>query len=80
MDPSIARSGDVPLLHWELRETMKEWEVETIVQRGLEKTPGVTPWIFSDNFSQFIARDFQSFVRIQGLTYVRTSPYYPQSN
>lgn len=68
------------LVHWELRETMKEWEVETIVQRGLEKFPGMTPQIISDNGPQFIARDFKSFVRIQGLTHVRTSPYYPQSN
>jgi transposase InsO family protein len=68
------------IVHWELRESMKEWEVETIVQRGLEKFPGVTPRIISDNGPQFIARDFKSFVRIQGLTHVRTSPYYPQSN
>ena len=68
------------IVHWELRETMKEWEVETIVQRGLEKFPGVTPRIISDNGPQFIARDFKSFVRIQGLTHFRTSPYYPQSN
>lgn len=34
----------------------------------------------SDKGPQFIARDFKSFVRIQGLTHVRTSPYYPQSN
>ena len=68
------------LVHRVLRETMKAWEVETIVQRGLEKTPGVTPRIISDNFSQFIVTDFQSVVRIQGLTHVRNSPYYPQSN
>ncbi|MFO0872239.1 MAG: integrase core domain-containing protein [Pirellulales bacterium] len=68
------------IVHWELRETMKEREVETIVQRGLENFPGVTPRIISDNGPQFIARDFKSFVRIQGLTHVRTSPYYPQSN
>lgn len=68
------------IVHWELRESMKEWEVETIVQRGLEKFPGVTPRIISDNGPQFIARDFKSFVRVQGLTHVRTSPYYPQSN
>jgi len=29
---------------------------------------------------QFIARDFKEFIRIAGLTHVRTSPYYPQSN
>src|SRR5262249_6034531 len=29
---------------------------------------------------QFIARDFKEFIRICGMTHVRTSPYYPQSN
>lgn len=33
-----------------------------------------------DNGPQFIARDFRSFVRLTGMTHVRTSPYYPQSN
>ena len=68
------------IVHWELRETMKEAEVETVVQRGLEKFPGVTPRIISDNGPQFIARDFKEFVRLTGMTHVRTSPYYPQSN
>jgi transposase InsO family protein len=68
------------LVHWELRESMKEWEVETVVQRGLEKFPGEKPRIISDNGPQFISRDFKTFVRIQGMTHVRTSPYYPQSN
>jgi len=68
------------LVHWELRPTMKECESETVVQRALEKFPGETPRIISDNGPQFIARDFKSFVRLMGLTHVRTSPYYPQSN
>ncbi len=34
----------------------------------------------SDNGPQFIARDFKEFIRISGMTHVRTSPYYPQSN
>ncbi|MFY9532289.1 MAG: integrase core domain-containing protein [Candidatus Acidiferrales bacterium] len=29
---------------------------------------------------QFIARDFKEFIRIAGMTHVRTSPSYPQSN
>jgi putative transposase len=29
---------------------------------------------------QFIARDFKEFIRLAGMTHVRTSPYYPQSN
>jgi putative transposase len=28
---------------------------------------------------QFIARDFKEFIRISGMTHVRTSPNYPQS-
>src|SRR3982074_3904829 len=59
---------------------MLEAEVETIIQRAREKFPGVTPRIISDNGPQFIAKDFKEFIRICGMTHVRTSPYYPQSN
>jgi putative transposase len=68
------------IVHWELRETMKEQEVETVVQRGLEKFPDERPRIISDNGPQFVARDFKTFIRLMGMTHVRTSPYYPQSN
>jgi putative transposase len=67
-------------VHWEIRETMTEADVEQIVQRAREKFPGVTPRIISDNGPQFIARDFKEFIRICGMTHVKTSPYYPQSN
>ena len=33
-----------------------------------------------DHGPQFVARDFRAFVRACGMTQVRTSPYYPQSN
>ncbi len=36
--------------------------------------------IVSDNGLQFIANDFKEFIRLAGMTHVRTSPYYPQSN
>ena len=68
------------LVHWEIRETMTELDVETIVQRALEKYPGRAPRIISDNGPQFIARDFKEFIRLTGITHLRTSPYYPQSN
>jgi putative transposase len=68
------------IVHWEIRETMKEREVEVIVQRAREKFPGANPRIISDNGPQFIARDFKEFIRLCGMTHVRTSPYYPQSN
>jgi transposase InsO family protein len=68
------------LIHWELRESMAEAEVETIIQRARERFPGARPRIISDNGPQFIAGDFKEFIRICGMTHVRTSPYYPQSN
>jgi transposase InsO family protein len=59
---------------------MTEADVETIIQRARERFPGVRPRIISDNGPQFIAKDFKEFIRICGMTHVRTSPYYPQSN
>jgi transposase InsO family protein len=67
-------------VHWEIRETMKEAEVEIILQRAREQHPGEHPRIITDNGPPFIARDFKEFDRICGMTHVRTSPYYPQSN
>ena len=68
------------IVHWEIGEAMKEVDVGTIVQRAREKYPEARPRIISDNGPQFIARDFKEFIRIAGMTHVRTSPYYPQSN
>lgn len=68
------------IVHWEIREKMEEVDVETILQRAREKFPGHAPRIISDNGPQFIAKDFKQFIRISGMTHVRTSPYYPQSN
>lgn len=68
------------IAHWEIRESMTEREIETIVQRGLERFPEARPRIISDNGPQFIARDFKEFIRVTGITHVRTSPFYPQSN
>jgi len=68
------------IVHWELRETMTEKDVEIILQRAREKFPEATPRIISDNGPQFIAKDFKEFIRVVGMTHVRTSPFYPQSN
>ncbi|WP_315854361.1 IS3 family transposase [Rubripirellula lacrimiformis] len=68
------------IVHHELRESMTELDVEIVCQAALEKHPGVKPRIISDNGPQFVAGDFKSFVRHSGMTHVKTSPYYPQSN
>ena len=68
------------IVHWEIRESMTELDVEVILQRARERFPEVSPRIITDNGPQFIAKDFKEFIRISGMTHVRTSPYYPQSN
>jgi putative transposase len=68
------------LVAWSLRQSMTEAEVEILLQRAKEKFPEARPRIISDNGPQFIAKDFKEFIRISGMTHVRTSPYYPQSN
>jgi len=68
------------IVHWEIRESMTEADVETVVQRALEQHSEAKPRIISDNGPQFIARDFKEFIRLAGITHVRTSPFYPQSN
>ena len=76
----FARRQSLGSLDWDLRESMTEAEIEIILQGGKEKYPEAKPRIISDNGPQFIARDFKEFIRISGMTHVRTSPYYPQSN
>jgi transposase InsO family protein len=68
------------IVHWDLRESMTETDIEIILERAKEQYPEAKPRIISDNGPQFIAKDFKEFIRISGMTHVRTSPYYPQSN
>lgn len=68
------------IIDWSLRDAMTEVDIEILLQRAKEKFPTARPRIISDNGPQFIAKDFKEFVRISGMTQVRTSPYYPQSN
>src|SRR5882672_9294766 len=68
------------LVHWDLRESMREADIEMTLEAAKEKYPEAKPRIISDNGPQFMARDFKEFIRISGMTHVRSSPYYPQSN
>jgi len=68
------------IVHFDIRESMTEGDIEIILERAKEAFPQAHPRIISDNGPQFIAKDFKEFIRISGMTHVRTSPYYPQSN
>lgn len=68
------------IVHWEMAPSMTEKEVELVLQKAREKYAEAKPRVISDNGPQFIAKDFKEFIRQAGMTHVRTSPYYPQSN
>jgi putative transposase len=68
------------IVNGDLRESMTEADIEIILERAKELYPEAKPRMISDNGPQFIAKDFKEFIRISGMTHVRTSPYYPQSN
>lgn len=68
------------VIHWDIRESMTECDVELVLQKARELYPDARPRLITDNGSQFIARDFKDFVRLSGMSHVRTSPNYPQSN
>lgn len=68
------------IVHWEIRESMTEGDIEIIMERAQERFPNQSPRIISDNGPQFISKDFKEYIRISGMSHVRTSPYYPQSN
>jgi transposase InsO family protein len=68
------------IVHWEIRASMTEMDIEIIIERAREKFPEASPRIISDNGPQFIAIDFKTYIKMCGMTHVRTSPFYPQSN
>lgn len=68
------------IVHWEIREAMKESDAELVLQRAREKHPQARPQIISDNGPQFVAKDFKEYLRLWQTSHVLTSPHYPQSN
>ncbi len=54
------------IVHWDLREAMREADVEIILEAAKEKYPDAKPRIISDNGPQFIAKDFKEFISCFG--------------
>jgi transposase InsO family protein len=55
---------------------MTEADIEIILQGAKEQYSEARPRIISDNGPQFVAKGFKQFIRISGMTHVRTSPFY----
>jgi putative transposase len=68
------------IVYHELRTNMQVYDVQIVIQRTLEKYPGVKPRLITDNGSQYISKDFAEYLKLVGLQHIRTSIAYPQSN
>ena len=77
---SILDGASRYIVHWEIREAMKEADAEMVLQKAREKYPQARPRIISDNGPQFVAKEFKEFIRLWQTSHVFTSPHYPQSN
>jgi hypothetical protein len=63
-----------------IREKTEEPNIAIKIHVAKEEYPEARPQFITDNAPQFIAKDFKEFVRISGMTNLRTSRHYRQSN
>jgi len=77
---SILDGASRSIVHWEIREAMKEADAELVLQKAREKYPHAKPRIISDRGPQFVAKEFKEFIRLWQTSHVLCSPHYPQSN
>lgn len=46
------------IVHWEIRDTMKKFDIEVVIAKAMEKHPGVRPRIISNNGPQLFGPQF----------------------
>lgn len=68
------------ILAWDIRRQMQESDAEIVLQKAREAHPEAHPRVITDRGSQFVGRDFQTFIRLWQTSHVLCSPHYPQSN
>ena len=68
------------IVQWELCWTLTGDAMALVLQTALDRTPGATPEVVSDNGPEFINRDFVTVLKAQGLKQIRTRFYHPESN
>ena len=68
------------IVHWDIKESMKQDDCQLVVQKAKEMTGNEDTRVISDNGPQFKAKQFKNFIRSSGMDQTFTSPYYPQSN
>ncbi len=65
---------------WELCWMLTDDAMALVLRQALDRTPGATPEIVTDNAPEFVGRDFLLACKAESLKHVRTRIYHPQSN
>ncbi len=68
------------IVHFEVKLSIEALDVEILMERAREKFPGTQPILITDNGSQFIAKEFKTYLQMTGITHRKTRFFYPQSN
>jgi len=70
------------IVHWQLGPTMQEPDAESTIDAAILKSnlkAGERPKLLSDNGSCYIANDFKSFTKKQGIIHIRGRVRHPQT-
>jgi transposase InsO family protein len=67
-------------LHGEIRESLREHDVEGILERAKELCPKAPLRGLSENGPRFSVKHIRESIRISGMSHVRISWHCPQSN
>ena len=65
---------------WDLCWRLTDDAMALVLRTALDRTPGVSPEIVTDNAPEFVGRDFLLALKAESLKHIRTRIYHPQSN
>lgn len=68
------------IVAWDLCWTLTDDAMALVLRTALDRTPGASPEIVTDNAPEFIGRDFLLACKAESLKHIRTRIYHPQSN
>ena len=65
---------------WDLCWHLTDDAMALVLRQALDRTPGASPEIVTDNGPEFIGRDFHLACKAESLKHIRTRVHHPQSN
>lgn len=68
------------IVAWDLCWKLTGDAMALVLREALDRTPGASPQVVSDNGSEFVDRDFVTVLKAESLQQIRTRVHHPQSN